>query len=286
MSQTFPLNPQGRPVAMIIGATTKWQSDGRNTLYSHGHPVDDSDLPLPVRWGTGGALTLKFAQEGFFVVLTTRSAANAARLAQAVKDQGGQCMVVEMEVSSQTSIEAAFSTLRRDAGEPEVVIYNSGWFEGRDLPPERELFEHMPLEIFETAYHVAARGPFLIVKQVLPAMRVRGHGSIFFSNNPSCLRGRKRRTGESLYYPRIMQRALAQALAEEYSEYGVHIANVIIDGLIDSPGTRALSIAQQKPERLMNPAKIADTFYHLHTQDRSCWTHEIQITPHVQNISF
>ena len=94
--------------------------------------------------------------------------------------------------------------------------------------------------MFDTAQHIASRGPFLVAKEVLPAMRKRGAGSFFFSNNASSLRGRKRLTGQSLYYPRVMMRTLAQVLTEEYSEHGVHVANVVIDGLIDSPGTRAL----------------------------------------------
>ena len=85
-------------------------------------------------------------------------------------------------------------------------------------------------------------------------------------------------TGQSLYYPRVMMRTLAQVLTEEYSEHGVHVANVVIDGLIDSPGTRALPRAQQHPEVVMNPVKIAEAFYYLHTQDKSCWTHELQLT--------
>ena len=79
------------------------------------------------------------------------------------------------------------------------------------------------------------RGPFLVAKEVLPAVRQRGSGSFFFSNNSSSLRGRKRLTGQSLYYPRVMMRTLAQVLTEEYSEYSVHVANVVIDGTIDSP---------------------------------------------------
>ena len=77
-------------------------------------------------------------------------------------------------------------------------------------------------------------------------MRERGEGTILFSNNNFSLRGRKRYTGQSLYYPRVLMRGLAQALTEEYSEHGVHVANVVIDGMIDSPGTRATSRAQEK----------------------------------------
>jgi NAD(P)-dependent dehydrogenase (short-subunit alcohol dehydrogenase family) len=275
-----------KQVAVVVGATSKWQADGRNTKLSHGHTLDDSDLPVGVRWGIGGAVAQKFAQEGFFVVLTTRAEANAAALAAAIREQGGECMIVELDLVSEDSIAAAFATIRHEAADPDVLVYNAGYLEGRDLPPEKELLEHIPVEMFDTAQHIASRGPFLVAKEVLPAMRKKGHGSFLISNNNFSLRGRKRLTGQSLYYPRVMMRTLAQVLTEEYSSHGVHVANVVIDGLIDSPGTRALSKAQAQPDIVMNPVKIAEAFYYLHTQDRSCWTHELQLTPFPTNPSF
>ncbi|HEY7434839.1 MAG TPA: SDR family oxidoreductase [Methylomirabilota bacterium] len=275
-----------QPVAVVVGATSKWQADGRNTRLAHGKALDDRDLPVGVRWGVGGAIAQKFAQEGFVVVLTTRRAANAAGLEQAIRAQGGTGMIVELDLVSQESISTAFATIRERVGDPDVLVYNAGYLEGRDLPPDKELLEHVPVEIFETAQHIASRGPFLVAKEVLPAMRARGAGSFLISNNSSSLRGRKRLTGQSLYYPRVMMRTLAQVLTEEYSEHGVHVANVVIDGLIDSPGTRALPRAQKQPEIVMNPVKIAEAFYYLHTQDRSCWTHELQLTPFSTKPSF
>jgi NAD(P)-dependent dehydrogenase (short-subunit alcohol dehydrogenase family) len=267
------------PVAVVIGATSKWQADGRNTKLAHGKALDDTHLPVGIRWGVGGAIAQKFAAEGFVVALTTRAAANAAALEKAIIEQGGRSMTVELDLVSRESIARAFATIRNQVGDPDVVVYNAGYLEGRELPPDKELLEHVPLEVFETAMHVACRGPFLVAQEVLPAMRRRGAGTLLFSNNASSLRGRKRLTGQSLYYPRVLMRALAQVLTEEYSEHGVHVANVVIDGLIDSPGTRALPRAQQNPELVMNPVKIAEAFYYLHTQDRSCWTHELQLTP-------
>ena len=272
-------NTKGKPVAVVVGATSKWQSDGRNTRLAHGRALDDSNIPVGARWGVGGAVAQKFAQQGCFVVLTTRSEPNAAGLAAAIREQGGDCTIVELDLSSQDSIASAFDTVRRDAGDPDVLIYNAGYLEGRDLPPGKELLEYIPVEMFDTAQHVASRGPFLVAKEVLPAMRQKGAGSFFFSNNSKSLRGKKRMTGESLYYPRVLMRALAQVLTEEYSEHGVHVANVVIDGTIDSPGTRALPKVQNRPELVINPVKIAEAFWYLHTQDRSCWTHELQLTP-------
>jgi len=279
-------NTKGKPVAVVIGATSKWQAEGRNTLLAHGRPVDDSELPVGVRWGVGGAVAQKFAQEGFFTVLTTRTETNASGLAAAIREQGGDCMIVELDLVSQDSISSAFDTIRRDAGDPDVLIYNAGYLEGRDLPPEKELLEHVPVEILDTALHIACRGPFLVAKEVLPAMRQKGEGSFFFSNNSSSLRGRKRMTGQSLYYPRVMMRTLAQVLTEEYSEHGVHVANVVIDGTIDSPGTRALPRNQNRRDLIIDPVKIAEGFWYLHTQDRSCWTHELQLTPFAAKPSY
>ena len=164
-------NAKGKQVCVVIGATSKWQADGRNTLLAHGHAVDDSELPVGVRWGVGGAVSQKFAKEGCFVVLTTRREANASGLAAAIRDQGGDCMVVELDLVSQDSIASSFATIRREVGDPDVLIYNAGYLEGRDLPPDKELLEHVPIEILDTALHIACRGPFLVAKEVLPAMR-------------------------------------------------------------------------------------------------------------------
>ena len=280
------MNSTRKPVAVVVGATSKWQSDGRNTKLAHGKMIDDSDIPVGARWGIGGAVAQKFAKEGFFVVLTTRNAANASGLEQAIREQGGEGMIVELDLVSHDSISQAFARIREQAGDPNVLIFNAGYLEGRDLPPEKELLEHIPVELFDTAQHISSRGPFLVAKEVLPTMRERGAGSFFISNNAASLRGRKRLTGQSLYYPRVMMRTLAQVLTEEYSEHGIHVANIVIDGLIDSPGTRALPLAQKRPEVVMDPVKIAEAYYYLHTQDKSCWTHELQLTPFSTKPSF
>jgi NAD(P)-dependent dehydrogenase (short-subunit alcohol dehydrogenase family) len=274
------------PVAVIIGATSKWQSDGRNTKMAHGKEIDDSDIPIGIRWGVGGAIAQKFAQEGFFTVLTTRKESNATSLETAINKQAGACMIVELDLASEASIHSAFTQIRNQAGDPNVLIYNAGYLEGRDLPADKELLEYIEVEMFDTAHHIASRGPFLVAKEVLPAMRKKGEGSFFFSNNSKSLRGTKRYTGESLYYPRVMMRTLSQVLTEEYSEHGIHVANIVIDGLIDSPGTRALPKAQKNPAAIINPIKIAEAFFYLHTQDRSCWTHELQLTPFPTKPSF
>ncbi len=244
-------------------------------------------MPVGIRWGVGGALAQKFASEGYLVVLTTRRTENAKTLADTITDQGGRAIIIELDLSDRVSIATAFQAIREHAGNPEVLIYNAGYIHGRELPPEKELIENLPDEIFETAVDIAVRGPYLVAKEVLPAMRRAGKGSFFLTNNQYSLHGRMRRTGESLYYPRTLMRTLAQALTEEYSQYGVHIANVVIDGMIDSPGTRHYGAGVYKPdtEQMLDPTRIADAYFYLHGQDPSCWTHELQLTPYNRPVS-
>jgi NAD(P)-dependent dehydrogenase (short-subunit alcohol dehydrogenase family) len=209
------MNAPRQPVAVVIGATSKWQADGRNTLLAHGKVPDDSDLPVGVRRGVGGAIAQKFAREGFFVAPTTRDRAPAAALGQALGAHGGASMIVGLDLVPPASISHAFATMRARVGDPEVVIYNAGSLEGRELPPEKELLGHLPLEPCDTAHHSASRGPFLVAEGALPAMRARGAGPFLISNNAASSRGRKRLTGQSLDYPRVMRRTPAQGLAEE-----------------------------------------------------------------------
>ena len=167
-------NPDKAPVAVIVGATSKWQSDGRNTKMAHGKELDDSHLPVGIRWGVGGAIAQKFAQEGFFTVLTTRKKSNATSLGTAINEQGGACMIVELDLSSEESVRSAFNQIRNEAGDPAVLVYNAGYLEGRDLPADKELLEYIEIEMFDTAHDISSRGPFLVAKEVLPAMRQKG----------------------------------------------------------------------------------------------------------------
>src|SRR5205823_1948880 len=174
-------NAKEKPVCVVIGATSKWQSDGRDTILARGHPVDDSDVEVGIRWGVGGAIAQKFAQEGFFTVVTTRNESNAAPLAKAIREQRGECMIVELDLVSQDSIKNAFATIRREAGDPEVLIYNAGYLEGRDLPADKELLEYAPVEMLDTGLHISARGPFLVAQAVCPLRRRIAAGSFVFS---------------------------------------------------------------------------------------------------------
>src|SRR5260370_17916913 len=133
------MSPTRHPVAVVVGATSKGPAGGRNTKLARGRALDDRDLRVGVGWGVGGAIAQKFAREGFVVVLTTRHAANAEALQQAIRAEGGASSIVELDLVSEASIAKAIATIREQVGDPEVLVYNAGYLEGRDLPPDKEL---------------------------------------------------------------------------------------------------------------------------------------------------
>src|SRR5215475_7766478 len=98
MSEDSLMNPGRKQVAVVVGATSKWQADGRNTKLAHGKALDDSAVPVGIRWGVGGAVAQKFAKEGFHTVVTTRTAGNAKALDEAIRAQGGSSSIVELDL--------------------------------------------------------------------------------------------------------------------------------------------------------------------------------------------
>jgi NAD(P)-dependent dehydrogenase (short-subunit alcohol dehydrogenase family) len=72
-------------------------------------------------------------------------------------------------------------------------------------------------------------------------------------------------------------RGLAQSLSWEFGRQGVHVAHVVLDGLIDEPQTDA-RFGPAKSTR-MDPDAIAQAYLALATQHRSAWTHELDLHP-------
>ncbi|XXY75145.1 hypothetical protein WMF11_26330 [Sorangium sp. So ce295] len=76
-------------------------------------------------------------------------------------------------------------------------------------------------------------------------------------------------------------RAVAQSLARELGPRGIHVAHVVIDGLIDTPRVRAM-VPGRKADTLLSPEALAETYFQLHAQAPSAWTHEIDVRPSVE----
>lgn len=74
-------------------------------------------------------------------------------------------------------------------------------------------------------------------------------------------------------------RIYSQSLAKELGPEGVHVAHLIIDGLIDNERTKGLN-PNSPPENFINSVSIAKSIIHVVEQDKSCWTFEWDVRPY------
>jgi len=122
---------------------------------------------------------------------------------------------------------------------------------------------------------------FLFARAALPGLLAAGGGSLLFTGATASLRGR----GPFVAFAAAKAglRSLAQSVAREYGPQGVHVAHVVIDGGIDGERLRttaAQRVAAVGADGLLQPDAIAETYWQLHQQHRSAWTHELDLRPH------
>jgi len=142
----------------------------------------------------------------------------------------------------------------------------------------------MTYAALEENYRVEVVGAFAAAKSVLPAMRARGRGSLFFSSATAAFRG-------SATYPlyaigKFGLRALSQSLGKAYSRDGVHIVHVRLDCDLDVPVMRDLYGDRYAPGILADPEDVAQTYWLTYQQPRSAWSNEIEIRPHTETWTF
>ena len=78
-------------------------------------------------------------------------------------------------------------------------------------------------------------------------------------------------------------RNLAQALAREYGPQGIHVAHLIIDGVVNGDiarGRFADYLESLGDDGALDPNAIAEAFWALHIQPDSAWTHELDLRPY------
>lgn len=219
--------------------------------------------------GLGWSLVKRFAKEGFATVACSR---DVKKLESLSKSDGVAPRLEACDASHPRDVARLFSTVEREMGTPEVVVFNAGTFERGsilDLTPES----------FERCWRVGALGGFLVGQAAARLMVARGSGTILFTGATASLRGGAGFV--NLASPKFALRALAQSMARELQPKGVHVAHVIVDGQIESENRRGLA-AERGPESLLSPDAIAETYFHLHRQPRSAWTHELDLRPWVE----
>jgi len=223
--------------------------------------------------GLGAALARRFARGGLSVALTGRSGARLAEIAAAISSGGAAALALAGDVTSPTEV-ARLAREVAQHGTLRVAIFNAGnavWGTPEQISPEQ----------FEATWRLGTYAGFVFARTALPLLLAGGGGTLLFTGATASLRGR----GPTVAFAAAKAglRSVAQSFAREYSPRGVHVAHVVIDGGID--GERLRSSAPQRvaaagEDGLLSPEAIAETYWQLHQQHRSAWTHELDVRPY------
>ena len=222
---------------------------------------------------TGGAVARRFAREGDVACVTRRDAEKLVPLTQQIEAEGGRARGFGSDARDESQVTELFATIEREVGPVEVMVFNIG---AKVNFPIREMTER----VYRKVWEMAALAGFLTGREATRAMTPRGRGTIIFTGATASLRGGP---GFSAFAgAQFALRALALRMARELGPQGIHVAHPIIDGAIDTAFIRDNFPDRYKlkeEDGILNPEHIADAYWHLHTQPRSAWTHELDLRP-------
>lgn len=226
----------------------------------------------PVR-GLGSALASCFAEKGLHVFIAGRSEDKLQKVAQHIQDRGGSVTPVVADITVEEEVSRLFKIVRSRDDAIEIAAYNVD----SNIPGP---FLEMETKTFAILWRQNCLGAFLFAKQTISIMQAQQHGTLFFTGATASLRARPPFT--AFASAKAALRALAQGLAREFSPQGIHIVHTVIDGVID--GDRARNQFPQYVEAkgeagLLQPEEIAQTYWAIHQQQPSAWTHELDLRP-------
>jgi NAD(P)-dependent dehydrogenase (short-subunit alcohol dehydrogenase family) len=225
------------------------------------------DVALIVGAGSGlsASLARLLSREGMRVALAARNTEKLAPLSAETGALSFACDAIDPE-----QVSRLFEEVERRLGVPEVVVYNAS---GRLRGP---LIELVPAEV-EHALRVSAFGGFLVAQQAVRRMLPKRKGALLFTGASASVKGYAQSAPFAM--GKFALRGLAESLARELAPQGIHVAHFVIDGAIRNPGRTE---AAGKPDSMLDPAAVAETYLHVLRQPRSAWTWEIELRPWVE----
>ena len=206
---------------------------------------------------------------GYKVALIARSAEVIGKTAAEIKSAGGVALPVQSDATVEAEIAAAYERIKRELGPVEILIYNGG------RRPMGRLMDTTP-QVFEETWRLHTFGAFLWARQVVPEMLARGSGAILITGATAGVRPWP--TSAGFAPAKFAVRGLAEVMSRDLHPQGIHVAYVNVDGGIDMPLLRKFR-PDSKDEDLLKPSAIADAFWYLAHQDRSAWSHELDVRP-------
>lgn len=224
--------------------------------------------------GLGAALARRFAQAGLTVYLAGRTAEKLNIVADDIMQNGGQAIAYPLDATNEASVVQFFQHLAEQTTPLALVACNV------DSNQRAPLLETSS-EMFEQVWRQNVFAGFLVGREATKIMVKQQQGTLFFTGASASLRARPPFTAFSS--AKFALRALAQGMAREFGIKGVHVVHVIIDGVID--GERAHNhfpefVAQKGEDGLLNLGVLAETYWHIHCQNKTVWTHELDVRPY------
>ena len=221
------------------------------------------------RAGLGAAIARRFAREGLLAVVTGRTRDRLEAVAREIRDAGGAAVVEPGDVGREADVVRIAAAIA-EHGPLEAAVFNAAGFV---LGPSLDL----SAAAFEDLWRVGTLGGFLFGREAARAFLPFGRGTLIFTGATASLRGRP--PFAAVAAAKAGLRSVSQTFAREFGPRGVHVAHVVIDGVID--GERAAPrVAELGADRLLAIEAIADVYWHLHTQPRSAWTQELDLRPY------
>lgn len=223
--------------------------------------------------GLGAALARRFAAEGLSVVIAGRTAEKLALVADDIKANGGQVIPVQADATDENSIRHIFEAATGEGMSLEIAVYNV------DSNQSAPLLE-TTLEHFTALWRQNALGAFLFGREAARTMLPQGHGTVIFTGATASLRARPPFTAFAATKAGV--RAIAQGMAREFGPRGLHVAHVVIDGVIDGDRARrhfSQYVENKGKDGLLQTDAIAESYWQLHKQHPSAWSHEIDLRP-------
>jgi NAD(P)-dependent dehydrogenase (short-subunit alcohol dehydrogenase family) len=223
--------------------------------------------------GTGSEVAKLLAREGYGVVLARRNAEALRPLVDQIEAVGGAALAVGVDASDESEVIRLFDAAEDRFSAPDIVVYNAAGFAmGSALDTDRSTFELM--------WRASSYGGFLVGREAARRMIPNGRGTILFTGATAAV---KAGAGFAAFAAgKHGLRAVAQSLAKEIGPKGLHVAHLIIDGIIDVPRVHdeMPDLAAAKGEDgLIDPKSIAATMLWLHRQPRNAWTFELDLRP-------
>ena len=220
--------------------------------------------------GLGASLARKFAKEGCRLAVLARSPDFLGALSNELREYGTEVLAIPTDIGETDQVEAAFARIRDELGPVNLLVNNAS-----ASGPFSQPFVEITPESFTHGWRVGVRGAFLCSQAVVPDMLRKNAGCILFTGATSSVRG----SAITFSSAKFALRGFAQALARELWPKGIHVAHIVIDGVIHENENEA-GIGDQTAEPLMNPAAIAEAYWGLVKQDRSAWSLELDLRPY------